>query len=151
MPEVLEKDRVEVTSKGTEPVRAGATVPGDTERETSGLAPRVLTPEDFRLIGTTLNGKHWQADIAQLIGVSRSQITRYLKSERDINSLTPYHLQYVIVERIQQLAALLSLPAMPHSQTAEGQAAIQQIMRATAQVPGKEPPRNRREPPSDDD
>lgn len=151
MPEVLEKDRVEVTSKDAEPVRAGATVPGDAERETSGFAPRVLTPEDFRLIGTTLNGKHWQADIAQLIGVSRSQITRYLKSERDINSLTPYHLEYVIVERIAQLVALLEVTGMPYAGTPLLQGVISRINAEIAQVPGKEPPRNRREPPSDDD
>lgn len=151
MPEVLEKDRVDGASQDAPPVRAGATVPGDAERPTSGPAPCALTPDDFRLIGTTLNGKHWQADIAQLIGVSRSQITRYLKGERDINSLTPHHLQYVIVERIQQLAALIGLPAMPHSQSAQGRAAIEQIIKASSLVPGKEPPRNHREPPSDED
>lgn len=108
--------------------------------------PAVLTPTQFRKIGSTLNGKHWQADIGQLIGISRSQVTRYLKAEREMNALVPKHLQFVVVERIAQLAALLDLPGMPYAGSERIQGVISRINAEIATVPGQEPPRTAETP-----
>lgn len=103
----------------------------------------VLTPENFRTIGSTLNGDHWQADIAKQIGCSKSQITRYLNKSRDLNSLSSRHLQFVIIERISQLTKLLDLPGMPYAGSQEVKEAARTISTALAPLPGQEPPRER--------
>lgn len=103
----------------------------------------VLTPEDFRTIGSTLNGDHWQADIAKLIGCSKSQITRYLNKSRDLNPLISRHLQFVIIERIGQLLKLLDLPGMPYAGSQEVKDAQRALADALAPLSGQEPPRER--------
>lgn len=145
MAEALEKER---PSDAGAPIdgdagRAGTPPAGGDERSPAGgAAPPILTPEQFRVVGTTLNGKHWQADIGQLIGISRSQVTRYLNREREINAMVPRHLQYVVVERIIQLAHLMDLPGMPHAGSDEVKQAIAAIVEAAQKAPGQEPPRN---------
>jgi hypothetical protein len=110
--------------------------------------PPVLTPEDFARIGQTLNGKHWQADIAALIGCSKSQVTRYLKkspdprNHRDLNPLTAKHLQFVIVERIRDLVQCLNVPGMPYAGSAETLVAVGEIDRVLTPIAGQEPPRD---------
>lgn len=138
MPEaILEKDRAQAGAG-----RTGTPDGGDAGEAALAAGATVLTPETFRTIGSTLNGKHWQADIGQLIGISRSQVTRYLNGERDINPLVPRHLQYVIVERIQALADLLELPGMPYAGSDVARKARKQIIDATIAIPGQEPPRS---------
>jgi hypothetical protein len=109
--------------------------------------PAVLTPAQFRKIGSTLNGKHWQADIGQLIGISRSQVTRYLKAEREMNALVPKHLQFVVVERIAQLAALLDLPGMPYAGSERIKGVISQDQRRDRHGPRPGAPAHRRDAP----
>lgn len=110
--------------------------------------PPVLTPEDFARIGQTLNGKHWQADIAALIGCSKSQVTRYLKkspdprNHRDLNPLTAKHLQFVIVERIRDLVQCLNVPGMPYAGSPETLAAVLGIDQVLTPIAGQEPPRD---------
>lgn len=110
--------------------------------------PRVLTPEVFEEIGKALNGRHWQADVASLIGCSKSQVTRYLKksedprNHRDLSPVVATHLQYVILHRIKLLAEMLGRPGMPYEGTpelAEAQSAIERVLDP---MPGREPPRN---------
>ena len=105
--------------------------------------PAVLTPEAFRQIGETLNGQHWQSDIAKAIGCSKSQVTRYLKNERTLNTLVSRHLQFLVVERIMALAALMDLPGMPYAGSQDASKAQSEIIAALADLPGKEPPRDR--------
>ena len=107
----------------------------------------VISPDDFKLIGRTLNGVHWQADVAYQIGCSKSQVTRYLKKSpdprqhRELDPLISKHLQYLINERIEQLASLMALPGMPYSGTDLAEEVYQTIVQALEKVPGKYPPR----------
>lgn len=106
-------------------------------------SPALLSPDDLRLIGRTLNGEHWQADLAGLVGCSKSQITRYLNGQRTMDALLARHIQYVIVERIQQLSSLLTVPGLPYAGSQTAQDAIAAIQSAMDTVPGQEPPRAR--------
>lgn len=103
----------------------------------------ILTPEDFRTIGSTLNGDHWQADIASLIGCSKSQVTRYLNRSRALSPLISRQLQFVIIERIGQLVNLLDLPGMPDAGSPEVTEARLALVDALAPLYGQEPPRDR--------
>lgn len=105
--------------------------------------PPVLSKEHFRHVGRTLNGEHWQADIAKLTGVSRSQVTRFLNGEREINALLSRHMQFVVAERIVQLADAMDTPGMPYAGSQELAQAIKAIKTAVGSVPGQEPPRTR--------
>lgn len=105
--------------------------------------PPVLTPEDFREIGATLNGGHWQSDIAKAIGCSKSQITRYLNNERTMSPLVARQLQFLIVERMMALAHVMGLPGMPHAGSDRLAQAQSEIAAALADLPGQEPPRDR--------
>lgn len=105
--------------------------------------PPVLTKENLRVIGRTLNGAHWQADIASLIGLSKSQVTRFLNGQRELNPLISQHLQYVVVERIIQLAQLLHVEGMPYAGSRTAEDVILAIEAAVDKVPGQEPPRER--------
>lgn len=146
MPEALEEEKTEAR---TEPAavgndgRAGAPGAGSAGGTAVAACPTVLTPVDLRQIGRTLNGEHWQADIAALIGVSRSQVTRYLNGEREMNTLLARHLQYVVIERIGQLTSVLNTPGMPYAGTPHLRKVMETIMDATATLPGQEPPRTR--------
>lgn len=123
--------------------RAGEARAGDADQLAAGSGvPGVLTPDDLRHIGKTLNGAHWQADIASLIGCSKSQVTRFLNGQRQLNTLMSHHLQYVIVERINQLIDLLEVDGMPYAGTQEAQEAALKVRAAIAAVPGMEPPRD---------
>lgn len=104
-------------------------------------ATPILSPEDFRLIGSTLNGDHWQADIAKAIGCSKSQVTRYLNKSRDLNPMVARNLQFIINDRIVALTRLMDLHGMPHAGSPEVSAALDMITDALAAVPGQQPPR----------
>ena len=122
---------------------AGAARGGGAAPVAVAAAPTILTAADFRRIGHTLNGDHWQADIAKQIGCSKSQVTRYLNESRVLNPLVARHLQYVVVERIMALAALMDLPGMPYAGTPMVSQAESEIIAALAGLPGQEPPRDR--------
>jgi hypothetical protein len=146
MVEVVEKERLDPSPSAAaegDDGRAGKAGTGSAQRPATWTGPpAVLTPETFRTVGSTLNGKHWQADIGQLIGISRSQVTRYLKREREMNALVPKHLQYVVVERINQLIEVMALPGMPYANDPALKEVMDEIRAAIARVPGQEPPRN---------
>lgn len=101
----------------------------------------VLSPEDFRRIGSTLNGDHWQADIAKAIGCSKSQVTRYLNKTRVLNPVVARHLQFVIAERIVALAQLMDLHGMPYAGLSQVDDAVAAITLALEPLPGQPPPR----------
>ncbi len=103
-------------------------------------AEPVLSPDDFRAIGSALRGTHWQSDVAIAIGVSKSQVTRYLNQTRDLNAVTAQHLQYVIVDQIQSLVRLMDLPGMPHADTPALERATSEMLKALGRVPGQTPP-----------
>lgn len=122
--------------------------------ETDGGAPSdeakvVLTREDFRRIGETLNGSHWQSDVARDIGCSKSQITRYLdtsgnpRTSRVLTVQIAEQLQHVIVQRIGELVDLFNIEGMPHANTTAARMTIDEIKEALERVPGREPPRHR--------
>jgi hypothetical protein len=108
----------------------------------------VLSQEGFRQIGETLNGTHWQSDVARDLGCSKSQITRYLdtsgnpKTSRALNPLIADQLQYVIGERILELVALFHVEGMPFAGQPEAEAAVDAITKAIDKVPGRRPPRH---------
>lgn len=140
MAEALLKEKpanLNPTTAGT----AGGPVPGGIAE--SADAESILTPDDLRIIGSTLNGTNWQADVAALIGCSRSQVTRYLKRSRVMHNLIARHLQYVIIERILQLVELLDMKGMPYAGQERLQQAISEVVAALAPFPGQEPPRDR--------
>lgn len=117
---------------------------GSPEESAAGTSvPSILTVDNLRHVGRTLNGAHWQADVAALIGCSKSQVTRFLNGQRDLNPLLSHHLQYVIVERIEQLIDLLHVEGMPYAGSQKAEEAIRAVQAAVAQVPGQEPPRDR--------
>lgn len=128
-----------------------ARVPRDAGPVDSGPAaeetPVVLTQEGFRQIGETLNGTHWQSDVARDLGCSKSQITRYLdttgnpKTSRALSPIIADQLQYVVAERISELADLFNIEGMPHAGTAEALASIAEIKAALERVPGRIPRR----------
>ncbi|UTC29634.1 hypothetical protein BAJUN_00040 [Bajunvirus bajun] len=96
---------------------AGAKNGGDAGGETAGR-PRLLSPEEVRLIGETVGGHtHWQADLARTLKCSKSQITRYLNGSRDTNTLLAADLQELVLKQIASLAALLSIEGLPGSDT----------------------------------
>lgn len=141
MADVLEKGPLPKTASTADrdAGRTGTSRAGDDEAATS--RPPVLSRLDFRVIGYTLNGEHWQADVAKLTGISRSQVTRYLNGEREMSPMTGQHMQFVVVERIAALAKVMDRPGMPYAGSPELQEAIQTILTAVGTVPGKEPPR----------
>lgn len=106
-------------------------------------APAILTPEDFRIIGETLNGLHWQSDVAKALGCSKSQVTRYLNNERGMTTLVSRYLQFLMVERIMSMMALMDLPGMPFAGTDKLAQAQSEVAAAIADLPGLEPPRDR--------
>lgn len=115
---------------------------GDAPGAEGSRAASILTTDDFRRIGRACNGVHWQADVASEIGVSRSQITRYLNGDRIMSPLTARHLQFVIVEHITALAHLFEVSGMPHAGTEAAKTARDAILGALKRVPGQEPPRD---------
>ena len=126
-----------------EPVGGPARAAGARPVKTPAVAPTaaILSPEDFRLIGSTLNGDHWQADIAKAIGCSKSQVTRYLNKTRDLNPMVARHLQFVVSERIKALSRLMDLHGMPYAGTAQAREAAETIAEALDPLPGQQPPR----------
>lgn len=122
---------------------AGASGGGPTAPE----APRVLTQEGFRRIGETLNGTHWQSDVAREIGISKSQITRYLDTSGNPRTSRPIppsmgpELQHIINGRILELAELIDLPGMPWAGTDQAVTAKALLADATRLVEGKPPAR----------
>jgi hypothetical protein len=141
--DVMEKETQAAETAAVDPGRAGATGFGGSGDAKLATEAPLLTKEDLRLVGQTLNGKHWQTDIATLIGCSKSQITRYLNGERDLNPLVSRHLQYVLVERVQQIVGLLNVAGMPYAGSPVAQEVIEAVNRALVAVPGAEPPRGR--------
>ncbi|USN14157.1 hypothetical protein PAPPERLAPAPP_04830 [Brevundimonas phage vB_BpoS-Papperlapapp] len=121
------------------PARAASARPA----KTAAVAPTppILSPEDFRLIGSTLNGDHWQADIAKAIGCSKSQVTRYLNKSRDLNPPVARHLQFILTERIVALAKLMNLHGMPYAGLSQVDEAVDAITTALEPLPGQQPPR----------
>jgi hypothetical protein len=117
------------------------------EIDPTETAPIILALEDFRKVGEVLNGTHWQSDVSRALGISKSQVTRYLDSSgnpgtsRPLTPLIAAQLQFVITERIRDLAALFQLAGMPHAGDAQAEAAIDMIQQALDLVPGKRPPR----------
>jgi hypothetical protein len=135
---------------GAMPTRlARSESPGSLGRVPTGTGvPRVLSPEVFEEIGHALNGRHWQADVAALIGCSKSQVTRYLKksedpkNHRDLSPVVAAHLQYVIAERIRLLAEMMTRPGMPYADTPDVVQARETIEAVVGKLPGREPPGN---------
>lgn len=123
--------------------RAGETSTGRSGEAAGAPNTPVLTKEHLRQIGEALNGKHWQTSVAERTGNSKSQMTRYLNGERDINPMLPRHLQYVLVERIQEIIQLLHTPGMPYAGTQKAQDAIDAVLAAVDPIPGIRPPRKR--------
>lgn len=82
------------------------------------------------MIGETLNGTHWQADIAKLLGCSKSQVTRYLNKSRGLTPLVAHQMRDIIAERIADLALMLRVEGMPASADPETDAAVKAIRRA---------------------
>jgi len=116
---------------------------GSAEQSTSrSNSPDILTREGLRKIGSTLNGARWQADIAALLGYSKSQITRFLNGQRDLNALLGPQLQFVICERMHQLAELMNVEGMPYANSSEVAEFIAKIEELTKKLPGTEPPRH---------
>lgn len=109
----------------------------------AGAHKEVLTKESLRKIGEGLNGRHWQTDIASRLGDSKSQMSRYLKGDRQLSPLLPRHLQHILVQRMEEIAALLNTPGMPYAGTPEAVEAEEAIRAALGKVPGSRPPRKR--------
>lgn len=82
------------------------------------------------MIGETLNGTHWQADIAKLLGCSKSQVTRYLNKSRGLTPLVAHQMRDIIAERIADLALMLRVQGMPAAAEPETDAAVKAIRRA---------------------
>lgn len=105
--------------------------------------PTALSQELFRQIGETLNGTHWQSDVARNLGISKSQVTRYLDTSgnpRTSRTLTPMitdQLHHIIVNRIGELTALLSLPGMPYAGDAKVAEVVRTIAKALQAVPAR--------------
>lgn len=144
MPDTSVKDRTAGSaSAAPKPVGRPARAALARAAKTPTVAPTapILSPDDFRRIGSTLNGDHWQADIAKAIGCSKSQVTRYLNQSRDLNPMVARHLQFIINERIVALTRLMGLHGMPHAGTPEAHQALQAIAAALDPLPGQQPPR----------
>lgn len=109
----------------------------------AGASKEVLTKESLRKIGEGLNGRHWQTDIASRLGDSKSQMSRYLKGDRQLSPLLPRHLQFILNQRIEEIAALLNTPGMPYAGTPEAQEVEETIRAALDKIPGSRPPRKR--------
>lgn len=131
------------SSAAAKPVGGAARAAGARPDKTPTVAPTapILSPEDFRRIGSTLNGDHWQADIAKAIGCSKSQVTRYLNQSRDLNPMVARHLQFIICDRIAALTRLMDLHGMPYAGTAQAREVQTAIDKALEPLPGQQPPR----------
>lgn len=122
--------------------RTGETGAGSSGKTSPPNTP-VLTKDHLRQLGEALSGKHWQSSVADRTGNSKSQMTRYLNGERDINPMLPRHLQYVLVERVQEIIQLLNIPGMPYAGSQKAQDAIDAVLAALDPIPGTRPPRKR--------
>ena len=144
MPDTTLKNRAtERAPAASKPVGRPARAAGARVVKTPAVAPTtpILSPEDFRLIGSTLNGDHWQADIAKAVGCSKSQVTRYLNQSRDLNPLVARHLQFIIVDRIIALVKLMNLSGMPYAGLSQVSEAVETVTQALEPLPGQQPPR----------
>lgn len=130
-------------SPAAQPLGGAARATGARPDKTPTVAPSapILSPTDFRRIGSTLNGDHWQADIAKAIGCSKSQVTRYLNQSRDLNPMVARHLQFIICDRIAALTRLMDLHGMPYAGTRQVREAQTAIDKALEPLPGQQPPR----------
>lgn len=85
----------------------------------SGVAPSpkatILNKETIRRIGYTIAGKHWQADVAQAMGISKSQMTRWLNGSRSMPPTLNIAFEQVIYDKLVALADCLVMPGMPRS------------------------------------
>ncbi len=110
----------------------------------AGTAPtHVLNRENLGLIGRAMNGAHWKADVAALLGCSKSQLTRVLNGQREPNAMLAQHMQYVLAERIVEIAELMRVDGLPYAGTPDVEAFISNIKALVERVPGQEPPRGR--------
>ncbi|AFO71687.1 hypothetical protein Ccr2_gp145 [Caulobacter phage Ccr2] len=109
----------------------GSAQPGGAEGATSTGAV-LLSKEAIGQIGEALGGRtHWQASIARRVGVSKSQITRYLNGDRTPNTALGDIFMDLIVGNIEELSDLLSTPGLPEAEgavVAEAQRHIQQAV-----------------------
>jgi hypothetical protein len=113
----------------------GAAAPGGAE-DAVAAQPAVLSADDFRFIGYTLNGMHWQADVSREIAMSKSQITRYLNGTRDIPPSLGIQMKEVILKRVLELTALLTLPGIPGGGTQDMKIVRDQITSAVMTAHG---------------
>lgn len=116
MSDTLEKETQSRTP--ATPVRiAGAESSGRARGPRTPKAP-ILNKEIIKKIGYTLAGKHWQADVAQMLGFSKSQMTRWLNESRPMPPTLNVMFEQVLYDRLIALADCLVMPGMPQSKEA---------------------------------
>lgn len=121
--ETLDPAATGMRSAGT-PDLAG---PADADAD----GPEVLSAEDLRVIGATIGGTpHWQADIARIVGYSKSNMTRYLNGSRKTNPLLGRQIRKLMLTKIAALTRLLATPGLPGSDDPDTVAAQAMITKA---------------------
>ncbi|AXQ68345.1 HTH DNA binding protein [Caulobacter phage CcrBL10] len=91
----------------------------------------LLSPEAIGQIGEALGGRtHWQASIARRVGVSKSQITRYLNGDRTPNTALGDSYLELMVDNIEELSELLATPGLPQADSPEVSEARRHIEQA---------------------
>lgn len=87
------------------------------KKKTINPVIQYLDPDDLRKIGTALQGRHWQSDVAVGTGNSKSQITRFLKKERAPDYSFNQMLRGLMIDKIDNVSKLLSTKTLPGAQT----------------------------------
>uniref|UniRef100_A0AB74UKM4 HTH cro/C1-type domain-containing protein n=1 Tax=Caulobacter phage BL57 TaxID=3348355 RepID=A0AB74UKM4_9VIRU len=100
-----------------------------------GAAPEgavLLSKEAIGEIGEAIGGRtHWQASAARRVGVSKSQMTRYLNGDRTPNTALADAFHDLMLDNIAELGDLMSTPGLPHADepiVAEAQALIKKAV-----------------------
>ena len=108
----------------------------------------VLSLEVIPVFGSTLFGTHWQADLARMISLSKSQITRILKKRdpnsnpvtvRNLSPNFPVALKEVVLQRILDLAILLDTPGMPYADSETMDVSLDLVVAAARLLRGELP------------
>lgn len=116
MSNTLEKETQSHTP--TTPVRVTGSESAGSPRISRTQKAPVLNEDTIRKIGYTLAGKHWQADVAQMLGFSKSQMTRWLNRSRPMPETLNVMFEQVLYDRLVALADCLTMPGMPQSKEA---------------------------------
>ncbi|AFU86629.1 HTH DNA binding protein [Caulobacter phage CcrRogue] len=110
----------DVQAQADKPAGAqGGAQPGSSQGE-AAQAAQLLSPEAIGQIGEALGGRtHWQASIARRVGVSKSQITRYLNGDRTPNTALGDSYLELMLDNLAELSDLLSTPGLPQADGAD--------------------------------